>query len=395
MPFDATVVTAFIASPGDVLQHRDVIETAVHDWNRSGEARRRGVVLLPVRWELDAVAALGIDGQSILTQQLLEPSDIVLGVFHSRLGSATPRAASGTVEEIERAEELGLSVHVWIDAGPVPRDHDAGQLRRLKKYERRLQSRGLVPSFSGPLELRDKVTAALDHDVEQLLLRRVRPMPSDTDETVRILRRLARNRRGAFTEDKVFSYEVGRRREEDRLTVTATTTPASTELIRNRVVRVGGGDRLGKPTPVRAWQYHRDQDSWSDIDALDIGTATGPIEALVVFDTTSGAEGEIRWRMQVDLPGVWDGLRRTGQGRLNHAAYEARGQTSFEILVPASLCANLRVLPHDRTPEDRTSVDAVNDGGTLRAVWSVGHPDYAPYRADLRLDLPDTGSGGT
>ena len=51
--------------------------------------------------------------QSILNRQLVDEADIVVGLFHSRLGQPTSRGASGTAEEIDRSVERGVKVHVF------------------------------------------------------------------------------------------------------------------------------------------------------------------------------------------------------------------------------------------------------------------------------------------
>src|SRR6266498_1151382 len=122
LSFDATVLNVLIASPGDTLRERDMIEGVVHAWNRD-RSRQSQVVLLPLRWETDAVSQLGRgDGQSMVNEQLVDEADIVFGVFHSRLGSSTPRAVSGTVEELERGIGRNLHVHLYFSRMQLPAD---------------------------------------------------------------------------------------------------------------------------------------------------------------------------------------------------------------------------------------------------------------------------------
>src|SRR5687767_6621459 len=110
VPFNAQVLTVMIASPGDVEQQRDVVERVIYDWNRSGNAQARGVVLLPMRWEMDAVPVMFRgDGQQVINEHLVAKADVVIALFHTRLGSATSRHVSGTVEELEEAHTRGLT----------------------------------------------------------------------------------------------------------------------------------------------------------------------------------------------------------------------------------------------------------------------------------------------
>lgn len=111
MVFAANVLNVFIASPGDTSASRDAVETALHRWNGM-RAAAAGVILLPRRWEVDGVPLMGGDGQSQLNTQLVDKADIVIGIFHTRLGRATPRSRSGTADEIERTHAAGKPVHV-------------------------------------------------------------------------------------------------------------------------------------------------------------------------------------------------------------------------------------------------------------------------------------------
>ncbi len=87
------------------------------------------------RWELDAVPELGRgDGQEVISRQLLDEADIVVAIFHARLGTATPRAPSGTAEELDGAVKRDLPVHVFVDVSAIPRDHDADQFKQLNAY---------------------------------------------------------------------------------------------------------------------------------------------------------------------------------------------------------------------------------------------------------------------
>src|SRR4249919_2175225 len=98
-----TMLDVLIASPSDADEGRDAVERALHAWN-DYRSEDTGFVLRPRRWEIASVPVSGQgDPQSVINSQLVDQSDIVFGLFYDRLGSATPRAASGTAEEIDRS----------------------------------------------------------------------------------------------------------------------------------------------------------------------------------------------------------------------------------------------------------------------------------------------------
>lgn len=166
MAFNARVLSVFIASPGDTMAGRDQVEETITAWNRVS-ARSRGVVLLPLRWEHNAVPELDGDGQAMINKQLVRHADVVIALFHTRLGSPTDRAESGTAEEIEEAQKQGTPVHVYFSREPIPHDADTDELDRVRRYESSLRAEGLLGEFSSLEDLDRKVFAALQSDVEK------------------------------------------------------------------------------------------------------------------------------------------------------------------------------------------------------------------------------------
>lgn len=113
MAAEVRKLDVLIASPGDVARERDAVERALHDWNNH-RADAEGVVLRPRRYEIAAVPILGRgDPQTVINGQLVDQADIVIGIFYSRLGTPTQRAASGTAEEINRSVNAGKPVHLF------------------------------------------------------------------------------------------------------------------------------------------------------------------------------------------------------------------------------------------------------------------------------------------
>lgn len=128
MPYVATVLRVMIASPSDVPEARDAVEKAVHGWN-DANARNKGVILQPWRWETSAVPVMGAHPQKLINAQGVDDSDIVFALFGGRLGSPTPDAISGTAEEIDRALELGKPVHLYFSTAPSAERHRYGATR--------------------------------------------------------------------------------------------------------------------------------------------------------------------------------------------------------------------------------------------------------------------------
>lgn len=164
MTFQATVVQVLIASPSDTSEHRDAIEGCLNRWNIS-RAVGSSAMLLPRRYESSAVPQMGTDGQSVINNQLVKDADVVIAVFANKLGSATPRALSGTVEEIKEAHEAGKHVHVYFSSAPVPREHLA-DVAALDAYKAAFE--GLYGTFTDTGDLIEQVRHAIDIDISNI-----------------------------------------------------------------------------------------------------------------------------------------------------------------------------------------------------------------------------------
>jgi len=169
MPYTATVLRVMIASPSDVPDARDAVEKAIHGWN-DANARTKGVILQPWRWETSAVPVMGAHPQKLINAQGVDDSDIVFALFGGRLGSPTPDAISGTAEEIDRALELGKPVHLYFSTAPLPNDIDTVQLDALRAFKTAMQDRGLLGEFNNPDQLNHEVWKAIEHDIVTLKL---------------------------------------------------------------------------------------------------------------------------------------------------------------------------------------------------------------------------------
>jgi hypothetical protein len=157
-----------IASPSDALLGRDAVERNLHAWNdhRTDES---GFILRPRRWEIASVPLSGRgDAQSIINSQLVDEADIVIGIFYHRLGTVTPRAISGTAEEIERAIKAGKPVHLYFAKKPLPYDHDAKQFQALRQFRKLMADSGWVLEFNTEEDLAQRAQQAIELDIRDL-----------------------------------------------------------------------------------------------------------------------------------------------------------------------------------------------------------------------------------
>ena len=143
------LIKCFIASPSDVADERSRVKKIIETLNPA--FLERGLRVEPIMWENNAVPAIGGDAQEIINAQLKPAeNDIVIGIFGTRLGSPTPRAESGTAEEILAAVEAwkaGSDIHlqVYFSNCPIrPSDTDNSQLQRLQEFKASIQRLGCL-----------------------------------------------------------------------------------------------------------------------------------------------------------------------------------------------------------------------------------------------------------
>ena len=156
MSFQATVFNVFIASPGDVSEERKIVREILYEWNAI-HADERGIALLPLGWETHSAPDMSGPAQSIINRQVLADSDLLVGVFWTRIGTATQDYPSGTVEEIERHLAVGKPTMLYFSEVPInPSRIDDEQRNVLKAFRESCQARGLYEPYQSTSEFESK-----------------------------------------------------------------------------------------------------------------------------------------------------------------------------------------------------------------------------------------------
>jgi hypothetical protein len=175
MPFNATLLTVFVASPSDVGRERGLVVEQVNTWNRRNAVAEH-VAFVPVAWEW-AVATQGESGQEQINRQQVRSADVVIALFKSRLGQATAGCESGTAEEISIGEEYGAHVAVLIgtniDSRPDPTEY-----ARLDNYLRSVRARGLTKNFATDQDLAENI-----HEILTAVCRKHRTSAMQNEST--------------------------------------------------------------------------------------------------------------------------------------------------------------------------------------------------------------------
>ena len=167
MSYKATVFNVMIASPGDVAQERAIIRSVIHEWNAIHSASRN-IVLLPVGWETHSSPEMGESPQKIINTQVLKDCDLLIGVFWTRIGTATDEHSSGTVEEIEEHIATNKPAMLYFSSQPVSPDSvEPGQYEGVKTFRQSCQTRGLYESYDSLTEFKEKLHRQLQLKLNQ------------------------------------------------------------------------------------------------------------------------------------------------------------------------------------------------------------------------------------
>ena len=171
MSFDARVYQVLIASPSDVGTERVVAERVLHEWN-SQNSKKRGVALLPLRWETHVAPEYKVRPQEAVNRAIVDHCDMVVAIFWTRIGSPTGVESGGTLEEIERASKANKRVMLYFSHVPIDPDKlDCSQLQALREFRERIKNDAFPDTFESPAEFEDKFSRHLESALEDMINR--------------------------------------------------------------------------------------------------------------------------------------------------------------------------------------------------------------------------------
>lgn len=206
MSFPATTYRVLIASPSDLTEERETATMAINDWNAL-HAAAEGVVLLPVKWETHARPESGVRPQGAINAQIVQPCDILIGLFWTKLGTSTGVAESGTVEEIDQfVEQQKPALLYFSDRPKAPSGIDLTQLGKLKEFKDETYSQALVGSFSSVDELRMKLLRDLTSQLRAMTANRPKARRSKLDELRQITEIIGSQKRQNITLEEVKTF---------------------------------------------------------------------------------------------------------------------------------------------------------------------------------------------
>ena len=173
-----SVIRVFLASPGDLVAEREIVEELVNELNGIW-GHKVGVTLRLVRWERDVRPGVGDDAQAVVNSQVPGDYEVFIGLLWGRFGTPTLRYSSGTQEEFERAiarrkESGSPEIMMYFKDAPLrPLAIETGQVAQVQAFRESLDKRGvLYRTFEDQSGFQSTLRANLALLVQQLADRR-------------------------------------------------------------------------------------------------------------------------------------------------------------------------------------------------------------------------------
>lgn len=256
MPFSATVLPVIIASPGDVTEYRALTRDVLHEWNYI-HSSPTNVVLMPVGWETHSSPELGSAPQELINERVLEDCDLLIGIFWTRLGTPTGRAASGTVEEIQRHIKAGKPAMIYFCEAPAAlQTVDQAQYNALVEFRSWCATQGLIEPFLNQTEFVTKFRRQLQIALQKNSYLRAIFAPASSPDGEATVRESSLPEVDDFSATaKTLSVEA-----KSLLLAAADATDAtivSVDVLAGRLIQAGGnqfGD-MEDPRSMARWSY--------------------------------------------------------------------------------------------------------------------------------------------
>ena len=170
-----------IASPSDVKEERDAVPKIFVRWNEANER----AILHPVMWESSSVPTLGDHPQHLLNKTIIDRSDLLVAILWCRLGTPTPTASSGTVEEIrEFIKKKGPGrVMLYSCTRDIPHDTDPAELAKVQEFTAKMKQQGLIQEYKSVEEFELDLYRHIGIKVEEFLTGQLPPPKPAEDST--------------------------------------------------------------------------------------------------------------------------------------------------------------------------------------------------------------------
>lgn len=209
MPFKAQTYRVLIASPSDLAEERQAATDAINEWN-SQHAMAESVVLLPVKWETHATPRAGVRPQAAINEELVHTSDMLVGMFWTKVGTNTGVAESGTVEEIDQFVAATKPALLYFSRRPIdPNTINLRQQKKLQAFKATTYKNALTGGFTGLDDLRQTLIRDLLSQVRKMKPPGASARLDKIDKAQRLTALIVAHQKHNITPELFDKYAVG------------------------------------------------------------------------------------------------------------------------------------------------------------------------------------------
>lgn len=188
-------------------EERQAAVEVINEWNAL-RAAAEGVVLLPVMWETHAMPETGVRPQGAINRQIVDTSDLLVGMFWTKYGTDTGAAPSGTVEEIERFVGSNKPAMLYFSRIPIdPSKIDQQQHALLRQFQEETRQKALTGAFTSLDNLRHVLLGHLTRQVRELAASRPKTGRDRLDRAFRITELMLKQREHQITPEEFQRFE--------------------------------------------------------------------------------------------------------------------------------------------------------------------------------------------
>ena len=149
-----------IGCPGDILEEVQIAKNVIIQW--TNQNAQQGRVLIPINWETNSYPEQGAHPQKILNKQIVEKSDMLVGIFGARIGSPTDTAKSGTIEEIDEHINDGKPVMLFFRRLNDTSLTTSEELAKLEAFKTGIKDRCLYREYNAENDFEKVFSSSLE-----------------------------------------------------------------------------------------------------------------------------------------------------------------------------------------------------------------------------------------
>lgn len=155
------VCKLMISCPSDVRMEIEIINRVVENINDS-LGISMDLFVKTLHWSKNLTPKTGDSAQSSINKQILDKADAIIAIFGNKIGTATQKYDSGTIEEIEEMIQKKKQVFVYFSDKPMRKSEiNMNEEQKIRKFKNEYKNKGIYVEYCSDEEFYESVTRNL------------------------------------------------------------------------------------------------------------------------------------------------------------------------------------------------------------------------------------------